>query len=210
MKEAYPLAWPEGWVRTRPQDRKPQSQWKKPANFYRDSLEKEFERMKSPSSLISSNIPLNLRGALTPGIEPLDPGVAVYFSREGKKDFSWQDALGIHDPAPTTDQINDAFKRLARQYHPDAGGDLQMFQSLAKHRTNALRWVNRKTEQNFDLVIACDQFEEVRLNMQAICLTIKAIRQIERCGTSSLLERAFKGFAAITENSEVAHATTRA
>lgn len=50
-----------------------------------------------------------------------------------------------------------------------------------------------------DDVIACDQFKEVRLNMAAIVLTIKAIRQIERCGTSSLLERAFKGFSALPE-----------
>jgi hypothetical protein len=35
--------------------------------------------------------------------------------------------------------------------------------------------------------------------MAAIVMTIKAIRQIERCGTSSLLERAFKGFSAHDE-----------
>lgn len=196
-KEAYPLAWPEGWPRTRPQDRKPMSSWKKTANQYRENLVTELERMKSPTSLVSSNVPLNLRGAMTPGVEPLDVGVAVFFSRQMKEDFSWQDALGIHDPAPTEQQVNEAFKRLARQYHPDAGGDLAMFQSMAKHRDNAMRWINRRTNQSFDYVIACDQFREVRLNMAAIVLTIRAIRQIERCGTSSLLERAFKGFSAL-------------
>lgn len=176
------------------------SAWKRTANQYRDALLTELSRMESPSAIISSNIPLNLRGAMTQGVEPLDVGVAVYFSRKVKEDFRWQDALGIHDPAPSVEQVNEAFKRLARQYHPDAGGDLAMFQSITEHRDNALRWINRQTNQNFDYVIACDQFNAVRLNMAAIVMTIKAIRQIERCGTSSLLERAFKGFSALAEH----------
>jgi hypothetical protein len=200
LKERYPLSWPEGWPRTRPQDRKPQAAWKKTANQYRDALEKELTRMESPSFVISSNVPLTQRGAMTPGIEPLDVGVALYFTRKVKEDFSWQDALDIHDPAPTEAQIDAAYRRLSLIYHPDKGGDIQMFQALNVHRKNALNWVNRKTNQNFDYVLACDQFNAVRLNMEAICLTLKAIRQIERCGTSSLLERAFKGFAAIAEH----------
>jgi len=198
-KDAYPLAWPEGWPRVRPQDRRTMGGWNRTANQYRDSLEKELVRMKAPSFVISSNVPLTQRGGLeTKGVEPLDVGVAVYFSRQIKEDFSWQDALNLHDPAPTEQQVQDAFRRLAQQYHPDrAGGDVAMFQAVTKHRDNALRWINRKTNQQFDYVIACDQFREVRLNLCAIGLTIKAIRQIERCGTSSLLERAFKGFSAL-------------
>jgi hypothetical protein len=171
--------------------------WKRTANQYREALEKELTRMESPSFVISSNVQLNQRGAMTPGVEPLDVGVSVYFSRKIKEDFAWQDALGIQDPAPTEQQIHDAFRRLAQLYHPDRGGDIAMFQAVTKHRDNALRWVTRKTNQRFDYVIACDQFREVRLNMAAIVMTIKAIRQIERCGTSSLLERAFKGFSAL-------------
>ena len=199
-KEAYPLSWPDGWPRTRPQDRRPMAAWKRTANQYRDALEKELTRMESPSFVISSNVQLNQRGAMTPGVEPLDVGVAVYFARKIKEDFSWQDALSIHDPAPTEQQVQESFRRLAQLYHPDRGGDIAMFQSVTKHRDNALRWINRKTNQNFDYVIACDQFREVRLNMAAIVMTIKAIRQIERCGTSSLLERAFKGFSALPEH----------
>lgn len=176
------------------------SAWKRTPNQYRDALTKELERMESPSFVISSNVPVSQRGTMTPGVEPLDVGVAVYFSRKLKEDFSWQDALGIHDPAPTEQQVSEAFRRLANIYHPDKGGDIAMFQSVTKHRDNALRWIGRKGNQNFDYVIACDQFREVRLNMAAIVMTIKAIRQIERCGTSSLLERAFKGFSAITES----------
>ena len=177
--------------------------WKRTANQYRDALSNEMKRMEAPSFVISSNVPITARGSMTPGVEPLDVGVAISFSRKVKEDFSWQDALDIHDPAPTVEQVQAAFKRLAQKYHPDAGGDLAMFQSVAKHRDNALRWINRKTNQNFDYVIACDQFKEVRLNMAAVVMTIKAIRQIERCGTSSLLERAFKGFSALPENAGV-------
>lgn len=178
--------------------------WRRTANQYRDALVTELGRMESPSAVISSNVPLNLRGAMTAGIEPRDVGVSVYFSRKIKEDFSWQDALGIHDPAPTEQQITEAFRRLAQQYHPDRGGDVAMFHSVTTHRDNALRWVNRRTNQQFDYAIACDQFKEVRLNMAAIVMTIKAIRQIERCGTSSLLERAFRGFAALTAGVEAA------
>lgn len=196
-KEAYPLSWPTDWPRTRPQDRRLMASWKKNANFYRDALADELDRMKSPFSVISSNVPLNVRGLMTVGVEPLDVGVAVYFSRQAREDFSWQDALGIHDPAPTEEQVTAAYRKLAQHYHPDRGGDVAMFQSITKHRDNALRWINRQTDQRFEHVIACDQFREVRLNMAAIVMTLRAIRQIERCGASSLLERAFRGFAAL-------------
>lgn len=174
--------------------------WRRTANQYREALVTELSRMECPTAVISSNVPLNLRGSMTPGVEPLDVGVAVYFSRKRKEDFSWQDALGIHSPAPTEEQVQAAYRRLAAQYHPDRGGDVAMFQSVTRHRDNALAWINRTTTQDFDYVIACDQFKEVRLNMAAIVMTIKAIRQIERCGTSSLLERAFKGFSALPEH----------
>lgn len=174
--------------------------WKRTTNQYRDALATELERMKAPTSVISSNVPLSVRGTMEKGIEPVDVGVAVYFSRQAPQDFSWQDALGIHEPAPTEAQINEAFKRLAGKYHPDHGGDADMFRSLVRHRDNALRWTNRLSASNFDYVIACDRFKEVRLNLAAIGMTIRSIRQIERCGTSSLLERAFKGFAMLPEN----------
>ena len=194
------MAWPEGWPRTRPQDQRQMSSWKRTANQYRDSLSAELERMKSPSSVISCDVPLNLRGMMTPGIEPRNPGVAVYFSRQLKEDYTWADILGVRDPiAATEPMIQEQFRALAQRYHPDRGGDIAMFQKVTQARDNAIRWVNRKEHQAFDYVIACDQFREVRLNMAAIVMTIKAIRQIERCGTSSLLERAFKGFSALPE-----------
>lgn len=166
--------------------------------------------MKSPSAVISCNVPLNLRGAMTSGIEPPDVGVAVYFSLPKKEDFSWQEVLNIHDPGPTESQIQDAFRRLATLYHPDKGGDLAMFQKAAKARDAALAWINRASNQRFDYVIACDAFKEVRLNMCAIVSTLKAIRQIERCGTSALLERAFKGFSALPAQGQSSASSTGA
>lgn len=202
-KEAFPLSWPDGWPRTRPQDQRVMASWKKNANQYREALTAELSRMQCPSAVISSNVPLNLRGAMTAGIEPRDVGVSVYFSRKFKEDFSWQEVLGIRDPVSATEaQVQDAFKRLASLYHPDRGGDVAMFLKISVARDSAIRWLTRANEQSFSHVIACDQFREVRLNMAAIMLTIKAIRQIERCGTSSLLERAFKGFSALPEHAE--------
>lgn len=171
--------------------------WKRTANQYREALEHELTRMESPSFVISSNVPLNQRGSMTPGVEPLDVGVAVYFSKKVKEDFAWQDALSLHDPAPTEQQVQDAFRRLAQQHHPDRGGDVAMFQAVTKHRDNALNWINRKTNQRFDYVIANDQFREVRLNLAAIVMSLKALRQLDRCGSTGLLERAFKGFSAL-------------
>src|SRR5439155_16675043 len=172
--------------------------WKRTANQYREALLVELSRMGSDSGVISSNVPLNLRGAMTPGLEPRDVGVAVYFSRKTKEDFSWSEVLMIRDPVAATEaQIQESFKRLASLYHPDRGGDLAMFQKVTTARDNAIRWLKRATDQNFPYVIAADQFKEVRLNMCAIVLSLKALRQLERCGTSSLLERAFKGFSAL-------------
>lgn len=198
-KESFPLTWPTDWPRARPQDQKPMAAWKLTATKYRDALIKELTRMECPAFVITSNVPLSQRGAMTAGIEPRDVGVAVYFSRKEKEDFRWQDALGIHDPDPTEAQVQDSFHRLAAIHHPDKGGDIEMFRAASKHRDNALRWIHRKENQNFPYVIACDQFREVRLNMAAIVGTIQSIRKIERCGTSSLLERAFKGFSALPE-----------
>ncbi len=46
---------------------------------------------------------------------------------------------------------------------------------------------------------ACDKYTRITWNCHAIGLTIAAMRQIERCGASDMLERAFTGFAALPE-----------
>src|SRR5258706_1209780 len=106
-RESFPLQWPESWTRTRPQDRRKMAAWKRTANQYRDEIVKELERIEAPSFVISSDVPLTNRDSMTRGIEPLDVGVAIYFSRKVKEDFSWQDALNLHQPAPTEQQVND-------------------------------------------------------------------------------------------------------
>lgn len=199
MKEAYPLSWPEGWIRTRIQDRKSQAAWKKSANESRDALIKELERMGVESMLISTNIPTKFTGALQVTQEPRDPGVAVYFSRKLKEDYSWQDILGINDPAPSLDMIDRAYREKARLHHPDSGGDLETFKMITAARDRAKAWVNMRENQEHQYVIPCDTFKEVRWNINAIRMTISYIRGLERCGTSGLIERAFKGFEAITE-----------
>lgn len=45
--------------------------------------------------------------------------------------------------------------------------------------------------------IACDKFRSVQDNMRAVGLTIESIRALERYGASSIMERAFSGFAAL-------------
>ena len=49
-----------------------------------------------------------------------------------------------------------------------------------------------------EMCFACDAFKTVRENAYAIGKTIEALRGIERWGASDMMERAFRGFAALT------------
>lgn len=46
-------------------------------------------------------------------------------------------------------------------------------------------------------VIACDTYDRLRANVRAVGLTVGALRAIERHGSTSLMEQAFTGFAAL-------------
>lgn len=46
-------------------------------------------------------------------------------------------------------------------------------------------------------VIACDTYNRVKYNLRAVGVTVEALRSIERHGSSSMLEQAFTGFAAL-------------
>lgn len=48
-----------------------------------------------------------------------------------------------------------------------------------------------------DVVLACDQYDEIHANIRAIGKTIEALRGIERWGASDMLDRAFTGFEAL-------------
>lgn len=47
------------------------------------------------------------------------------------------------------------------------------------------------------MCFACDKHPTVRENLHAIAMTINALRGIERWGASDMMERAFRGFAAL-------------
>lgn len=55
-------------------------------------------------------------------------------------------------------------------------------------------YFKRKKEQ---IGIGCDCWDRVKDNLRALGLTIKAMRQIERCGASDILDRAFTAFKAL-------------
>lgn len=201
MKESSPLKWPLDWPRTLPERQQVQAQWKKSQSFYIDALELELKRMGTVSSVLT----LNTRG-------DRDTGVAVWFSRTKKEDFSWRDILQIRNPYPTIDEIDSAYRVLARRYHTDNldSADVEVFHQITKARQTARDWVNRREGNSYDYAIACDTFKDVRLNIAALANTIRHIRGIERCGTSALMEKTFEGFKQIAAQAEthVEHATT--
>ena len=63
-----------------------------------------------------------------------------------------------------------------------------MFVELAKAKENAIRWITGAPIDH-EHVIACDTFNETRLNVAALKQTLTALRTIERCGASSVLDR---------------------
>ena len=50
-----------------------------------------------------------------------------------------------------------------------------------------------------DMALACDIYTTVEDNLWALCRTLESLRQIERDGSPSLINRAFKGFAALPD-----------
>ena len=112
MKESYPLQWPDGVPRTRIKDRKIRKVWKKTERQSIESLDDELETFGAISAVLTRKDPDDKMSAP-------DPSVALYFARKCEDDLSWQDALGIDNPAPTADEVREAFNRVALRYHPD-------------------------------------------------------------------------------------------
>jgi hypothetical protein len=196
MKEVFPLLWPEGWRRTRLDDRESRPGWKKTERQAIEALELELRRFGAIAPVITRRDPQDFRTAP-------DPSIAVWFSRrKEEQDFSWQNALGIDNPAPTIEEIEQAFKRKAMPFHPDKGGDIETWHALDNHKKNAIAYVNQMSGKSRDFCVPCDNFKEARWNINAIRMTVHSLRQMERDGTSGLLERAMKGFAALPEHRE--------
>jgi hypothetical protein len=179
-KELVPLKWPEGWRRTLIEQRKDRSAWKRPLSVYRDQVLKELDRIGVTAATISFNEGEKAR---------LDPGVAVWFSVKPAADFSWQAGLHLDNPAPTLTEIDDAYRALAMKYHPDKGGDIEMFKRIRDYRDKAKAWVLGTNAPALDNCIPCDRFTEVRQNLAAIRLALAAFRQLERVGIPAILER---------------------
>lgn len=86
LPDAYPLQWPEGWARTPPKRRR-DSAYKVSEKQARDDLFESIRKLGGTLPLISSNVELRLDGLPYVGRRiPDDPGVAVYWVRNGKQE----------------------------------------------------------------------------------------------------------------------------
>lgn len=179
-----PLIWPEGQPRTRLNDRKSQSAWKRPYSKIVEYLEAELTRLGASSWLITHN-----------DNSSADCGVAVYFSLKPETREEWQEALGFVGEIPTLAQIDKAYRDRATKVHPDGHTpDRVVFDALTKHRDRARAWAKGEQTVEHEKVMPIDTFNEVRLNLNAVRMVISALRQIERCGAPMMMERAFRGF----------------
>ena len=184
-----PLKWPEGQKRTRIKERSKRGVWKLTLAKYTVELMDELKRLKARNVVITGDVEM----------QRVDPGVAVYFTRPpAEADTDWQDVLGIDSPMPTVDEIDERFKELAKKYHPDnqATGSFTMYQKIDEAKKSARAWVTGDFGKQNEKVIACDRYEEVRLNIKAIQITVAALRRIEDAGAPGILDRAFAGFTA--------------
>jgi hypothetical protein len=184
LHDETPLRWPEDRPRTRFQDRAPQAAWKLSYADTLKGLERELGLLKATYALVTHN---------QSGHE--DGGVAVWFSRKPVSDYGWQDALGFIGVVPTMKDIDHAYMERVRKIHPDGPTPNRVaFDEITKHRDNARRWVRGERTVEHETVMAVDTFKEVRHNLNAIKLTLSALRQIERCGSPVMMEQAFRGF----------------
>lgn len=183
VQEQQPLKWPEGWGRTLIKDRKNRSAWKKPFLFYRDQVVAELKRFGAQAVTITKNI------------NDKDPGIAVWFSMKPAEDFSWQTALQIENPVPSLQEIDDAFRRLAKRHHPDAvangsGGDVQQYLKLQEHKRKARAWIlSKDSTDGLDNCIPMDLFGTMQQNMAGIASTLRHLRGLEALGQPSIVER---------------------
>lgn len=195
-----PLKAPDGWIRTRPVDHQSRSAWKKNFTQYSTELELELKRIGVKEIRITRN-PEGDR----------DPGVSVWFARTKKEDFSWQNQLALLNPYPELEEIRTAYRNLAAKYHTDNQdtGDIELYHGIQRAYKEAMAWYDRRGDKALNYAIAADTFKEARWNLMAIVGTLKAIRTIQRLGTSALMEKTLQGFQQLPEKKE-AHVETTA
>lgn len=185
VSDQSPLKWADGWDRIPIGERRDMKAWKKPFTYYRDALVQQLERLGANEVVISFNNGDEARR---------DPGVTVYFSRPVKEDYSWQMGLGIDNPAPTLQEIEDAYRKRAMVHHPDRGGDVEIFKKLGAYRIAARAWIMNAQRSDHEFALPCDRFKEPRWNLNALRLGIAALRRLEEYGLPGMLERTFRGF----------------
>lgn len=186
LDEEHKLHWPDGGERTLIKMRKPRASWKKRWTDYVSMLTAELSKMGATSVLITRH-----------GDERMDPGVAVWFSMK-KEDFSWQQGLGLDNPAPTRNEIDEAFRLRAKKVHPDnpETGDPEAFKKISEWRKAALAWITGSHAYEHEYVMAIDQYNEARLNLCAIRLAFSYIRGLERVGAPAILTQTLGAFRA--------------
>lgn len=196
------LKWPQDRSRTRFQDRKPQNAWKLGYKETLEALEREMKLSKVTYALVTHN---------THGHE--DSGVAVWMSRKPMDDYAWQDEFGFIGTIPTIQELDRAYMQKARRCAPDCPTpNVDRFRELTKLRDQGRRWIRGERSVEHESVMASDKFKEVRHNLNAIRITLSALRQIDRCGDPQMTEAAWRGFrpALAAKASEEAHEPTTA
>ena len=184
VQKEMPLKWPQDRPRTRFQDRKPQAAWKLNLPDTMKALDKELVLLKATYAMVTHNV-----------VGHEDGGVSLWLSRKAVDEYGWQDALGFIGVIPTVQEVDRAYMQLARKVHPECPTpNVAAFTELTKHRDNARRWIRGERLVEPETVMAVDTFKEVRHNLNAIKLTLSALRQIERCGSPVMMEQAFRGF----------------
>lgn len=184
-----PLQWPDDRPRTRLQDRKVQAAWKHDYTKVLALVERELTLIRSTGYVITHN-----------GVSSEDGGVAVWFTMKPHDDYGWQEALGFVGVIPTVQEIERKYMREIQRTkcHPDhperPANYRELFHELTKHRDNAIAWARGTRQFVHDKVMAVDTFKEIRHNLNAIRLTISALRQIERCGSPMMMEQALRGY----------------
>jgi hypothetical protein len=182
--EEFHLRWPDGVERTRIRERVGQGRWREGWAETRQRLLQELDRLGATSVLVTRSDKTDL-----------DSGVAVWFSRV-REDFSWQQGLGLDNPAPTLDQIEEAFKRKAMPAHPDRGGDPAVFKQICEWRLAAKAWVTGTYSHSHEYVMAIDQYNEARLNLKALQMAFFYIRRLEDVGAPAILSQTLGAFRA--------------
>jgi len=195
LLSAYPLTWPSGRPRTPPGQRRPSQFYARGFGKTRDELVRELTRLGAREVIVSSNVPT--RGDGLPyanAAEPTDPGIAVYFKRNGRPfviacdtyDKTWKNlraisltaeafrAIDRHGAGDMLEQVFTGFSALppARAAEPSwwetlgVGPDASRQEVLDAHRALVLKH-HPDRGGNHDTVARINRARDVALEERA-------------------------------------------